>query len=225
MSAAASRLEPERGVRALRLEPGRGAGTAMALRSVPAPIPWGALPAAASGLALLLARPWLVSRGIGSLGLAAVFVVLWAMSVASAPEPRPLQARGARLAVVPGPLGSVGVLAAGLLALMFVRFAFGPVPPLPVTAGAIALNTLAAVAEEAFFRRFLYGRLVPFGVPLAVVTSALAFALVHLPLYEGAVFWVDLGAGLLLGWQRWASGSWTVPAGTHALANLLAVLR
>jgi hypothetical protein len=31
---------------------------------------------------------------------------------------------------------------------------------------------------------------------------------------------VDLGAGLLLSWQRWASGTWTVPAATHAAANL-----
>jgi hypothetical protein len=27
----------------------------------------------------------------------------------------------------------------------------------------------------------------------------------------------------LLGWQRYASGRWTVPAVTHAVANLLAV--
>jgi len=39
------------------------------------------------------------------------------------------------------------------------------------------------------------------------------------------VFPVDLGAGLLLSWQRWAGGSWGVPAATHAAANLLAVLR
>jgi hypothetical protein len=31
------------------------------------------------------------------------------------------------------------------------------------------------------------------------------------------------GAGLLLSWQRFASGRWTVPAVTHAVANLLAV--
>jgi len=87
------------------------------------------------------------------------------------------------------------------------------------------LNVLAAVAEEAFFRRFLYGSLLPLGPGVAVVISAVAFALVHVPLYGGAVFWVDLGAGLLLGWQRWASGSWEAPAATHAIANILAVLR
>ena len=51
------------------------------------------------------------------------------------------------------------------------------------------------------------------------------FALVHLPAYGVVALPVDLGAGLLLSWQRWASGTWTVPAGTHAFANVLAVLR
>ena len=40
-----------------------------------------------------------------------------------------------------------------------------------------------------------------------------------------AAFPVDLGAGLVFGWQRWATGSWVAPAGTHAAANLVAVLR
>ena len=36
---------------------------------------------------------------------------------------------------------------------------------------------------------------------------------------------VDLGAGLVFGWQRWASGDWRVAAATHALANLAALVR
>jgi membrane protease YdiL (CAAX protease family) len=51
------------------------------------------------------------------------------------------------------------------------------------------------------------------------------FALVHLPAYGTAAIPVDFGAGLLFGWQRWASGTWTAPAITHGAANLLAVLR
>ena len=47
----------------------------------------------------------------------------------------------------------------------------------------------------------------------------------HIPSYGLAAFPVDLGAGLLFGWQRWAAGTWTVPAATHAAANLLAVIR
>jgi hypothetical protein len=46
------------------------------------------------------------------------------------------------------------------------------------------------------------------------------------PIYGVTVFPVDLGAGLLLSWQRWACGSWTVPAATHATANVvMTVLR
>ena len=46
------------------------------------------------------------------------------------------------------------------------------------------------------------------GVPLGIGVAAMP---------------VDLGAALLLSWQRYASGRWTVPAVTHAVANLLAV--
>jgi len=63
---------------------------------------------------------------------------------------------------------------------------------------------------------------------LAIVLAALAallFAALHVPIYGPAVFWVDLGAGLLLSWQRWASGGWGAPATTHVVANLVAVLR
>ena len=66
-------------------------------------------------------------------------------------------------------------------------------------------------------------RLLRLGTVAAVVGSAVAFALVHLPAYGTAALPVDLGAGLLLSWQRFAAGRWTVPAVTHAAANLLAV--
>jgi len=116
-------------------------------------------------------------------------------------------------------------LAIGFAAVLLARAAAGAAPPVPVTVAIVALNTAAALAEEAFFRGFLFGRLEPWGVGLAVGVSALAFAAIHLPLYGWAAFPVDLGAGLLLSWQRAASGTWAVPGATHALANLLAVLR
>src|SRR5207248_10430006 len=97
--------------------------------------------------------------------------------------------------------------------------------PIMVTPTALVLNSLAAVSEEAFFRRFLYGWLAHWGPAAAVAASALLFALVHVPTYGPAVFWADLGAGLLFGWQRWASGGWGAPAATHVAANLVAVLR
>jgi len=96
--------------------------------------------------------------------------------------------------------------------------------PIPVGPGAIPLSLLAAVAEEALFRRAAYGALEPAGAVVAIGVTSLLFALIHVPLYGVAAFPVDLGAGLLFGWQRWASGTWTTSAGTHAAANLLAVI-
>jgi membrane protease YdiL (CAAX protease family) len=101
----------------------------------------------------------------------------------------------------------------------------GPWPPLRLGWTGAPVGAIAAVAEEALFRRLAYARLLRFGATAAVVGSALAFALLHVPLYGIEVLPVDLGAGLLLSWQRWASGTWTVPAATHAAAELLAVIR
>jgi membrane protease YdiL (CAAX protease family) len=112
-------------------------------------------------------------------------------------------------------------LAIGLAAVGVATLASGPPVPLPLAAWAVPLSLLAAVAEEALFRRVAYGWLARWGVPIAIVGSALLFALVHVPLYGVAVFPVDLGAGLLFSWQRWATGAWTVPAATHASANLI----
>jgi membrane protease YdiL (CAAX protease family) len=86
------------------------------------------------------------------------------------------------------------------------------------------LNALAAVAEEAFFRRLVYGALARHGAAFAVVGSAVLFAAVHLTVYGAWVLPVDLAAGLLFGWQRWATDRWTVPALTHVLANILVVI-
>lgn len=85
------------------------------------------------------------------------------------------------------------------------------------------MGTLAAVAEEAFFRRFVFGALAPGGAALALGGSAVLFAAVHVTVYGFWVLPIDLAAGLVLSWQRWASGSWGVPALTHVLANLMVV--
>jgi len=165
------------------------------------------------GVSLLLFRPF----GLGAPGAVALFgmayLLLGAISVA-APAPR----------VLPAFLDPLPVLVVGAGAVALAWGTAGPRIPTPTGQSALVLGALAAVAEEAFFRRFLYGRLVRYGALAAVFTSALLFALVHLPAYGLAAFWVDLGAGLLLSWQRWASGSWAVPAATHVLANVLAVM-
>ena len=117
------------------------------------------------------------------------------------------------------------VVAAGIVALGLAARASGRPVSSPFGGWAIALGILAAVAEEALFRRVAYAALEPAGALVAIGATSLLFALVHLPLYGLATFPVDLGAGLLFGWQRWASGSWRTSAGTHVAANLLVMLR
>jgi membrane protease YdiL (CAAX protease family) len=116
------------------------------------------------------------------------------------------------------------VLLMGFAAVALSASVAGTPIPLPWSAAALPLSMLAAVAEEALFRRLAYARLERFGAVVAIAGSALLFGLVHVPAYGLAALPVDVGAGLLFGWQRWASGTWTVPAGTHAFANALVVL-
>ncbi len=114
--------------------------------------------------------------------------------------------------------------AAGLAAFGLGRLIGGGHAPMAATAGMVAANSLAAVAEEAFFRRLCFALLLPAGAVWAVVGSAVLFAAVHLTTYGAWVLPLDLAAGLVFGWQRLASGSWRVPAMTHVIVNLLVVL-
>jgi membrane protease YdiL (CAAX protease family) len=137
---------------------------------------------------------------------------------------------GAAALVVPVPEGrrrlpAVLVLAAGVAGVVLAAVLTGEAAGLPLGTWTIPLALLAAVTEELLFRRLAYGALAQRSETLAVLVTGTAFALVHLPLYGVSALPVDLGAGLLLSWQRWASGSWTVPAATHVAANLSAVMR
>jgi membrane protease YdiL (CAAX protease family) len=165
----------------------------------------------AAGLAFLLLRPSLPG---GAAALAAGYLLL---AAAASGFPEPVSARA--------PLGAAPALVVGVAAVATARLLALPAPPPARTAAAVGLGLLAAVAEEALFRRLLYGRLEQrLGPAAAVLGSAVLFALVHLPAYGTAALPVDLGAGLLLSWQRHACGRWEVPAATHAVANLLAVI-
>jgi membrane protease YdiL (CAAX protease family) len=166
------------------------------------------------GLAFLLGRP-----ALGGLSMAVPVLVVGYLALLAGAlgmgERGGDPARAPLGWALPLGIGVGGVVAAGVVG--------GPVGDrrVGVVAGGVAL--LAAVTEEALFRRLLYDRLLRFGVVAAVVGTAVVFALVHLPAYGLAAMPVDLGAALLLSWQRYASGRWTVPAVTHAVANLLAV--
>jgi membrane protease YdiL (CAAX protease family) len=169
----------------------------------------------AAGLAFLLARPALATTAAAVPLLAAGYL---AMAAAALAVPAAARAGHER-----PPLGWGAPLGIGLAAVAAAGVVAGPAAHPRVGAAAAGLGVLAAVAEEALFRRLLYLRLVRYGTVVAVLGSAVLFALVHLPAYGTAALPVDLGAGLLLSWQRSASGRWTVPAVTHAVANLLAV--
>jgi membrane protease YdiL (CAAX protease family) len=116
------------------------------------------------------------------------------------------------------------VLVLGIAAVGLAASFHAPQPPAPRTGWAVPLSVLAAVAEEAYFRGLLYRVMAPVGAAVAVAGTALAFAAVHVPAYGVAALPVDLGAGLLLSWQRWESGGWGVPAATHVVASLLVVV-
>ena len=88
----------------------------------------------------------------------------------------------------------------------------------------VAANILAAVAEEAWFRRVCFGLLAPAGSIIAVAGSTTLFALVHVSTYGFWILPLDLAAGALLGWQRAVSGSWGASAVTHAIGNVLVLL-
>jgi membrane protease YdiL (CAAX protease family) len=172
-----------------------------------------ALLAGVAGCLLLVARPTLPTVGSDAkvtlaLVFAGLLVVGWAW-------PAPASGGQGRLGLA---------VAAGSVAFAAGRILGGGQPPARLTLPIIALGTLAAVAEEALFRRLVYGALLPSGPAVAVVGSAMLFAIVHVTVYGLWVLPLDLAAGLVFGWQRWATGSWRAPAITHIVANLLVVL-
>lgn len=175
---------------------------------------WAATLVVVVGVAVLVARPFAqAATGTRTALFAASYLTIGLASIAV-----PLERKRPHLA--PGL-----ALLLGCGAVVVAASVSGSPVPLPWSAAALPLSLLAAVAEEALFRRLAYARLEPFGAAAAVVGCAVLFGLVHVPAYGLSALPVDLGAGLLFGWQRRASGTWTVPAATHAVANALVVLR
>lgn len=90
---------------------------------------------------------------------------------------------------------------------------------------------VVALPEELFFRGFLLGlleqrfppkrRLLGGGIGWALVISALAFALIHLPKDGDPRALATFFPGLLFGWMRSATGSILASTITHAGSNIL----
>ncbi|HEU5002795.1 MAG TPA: CPBP family intramembrane glutamic endopeptidase [Actinomycetota bacterium] len=182
------------------------------------------------GLAALATRQpsrWavLVTVGVGAVGL-----------IAPLPSgPREVSAAAARPGSSRPSAGTwLGAVALGVGALLLagrLPSMLGIGPPAGVLVphagvAAVTASVVAAVAEELFFRRLVFGWLaVCFGAggpAVAVCGSALAFAAVHVPVYGLAVLPIDAAAGALLGWQRWITGGWSASGLTHVVANLIA---
>ena len=89
---------------------------------------------------------------------------------------------------------------------------------LPVWATVVSL---VAVAEEIVLRGTVFEALTEqCGPGVAIAVTAVAFALLHAPLYGWAVVPLDLAVGVFLGVLRAVAGSVTAPALTHTLADL-----
>jgi membrane protease YdiL (CAAX protease family) len=172
---------------------------------------------ALAGLALLLIRPLFAFGPAGVWLLTACYLAIGIASVQALRTDPSRPVTGSRNA-------SLVVLAGGLAVGAFAVAARQQALPTGIGPMGAGLTVLASLAEEAFFRGFLYSRLLRHGPMLAIVVSAGAFALIHALGYPPAAVGVDFAAGLMFGWQRWATGSWLVPAGTHVIANLMVVM-
>jgi membrane protease YdiL (CAAX protease family) len=96
--------------------------------------------------------------------------------------------------------------------------------PLHGTAGlwpwALVVVVIAS-AEEVFLRGTLYDAVSEFaGIPWAIGVGALAFALLHVPLYGWHVLPLDVAVGVVLGMLRTSTGSVVAPTTAHVIADL-----
>jgi membrane protease YdiL (CAAX protease family) len=81
--------------------------------------------------------------------------------------------------------------------------------------------SFVALAEEAFFRGVLFNAVQKWqGEMAAIFIAALAFTVLHIPLYGWHVAPLDFTIGIWLGVLRAISGSWVAPGISHTLADL-----
>lgn len=182
--------------------------------------PYGAIKVAtlAVGTAILVCRPAIaVSLGWSTPIVAALFATVLTLGL----TPRTAD-EGDRRALPA--MSAAVVFGGGALVFLAGRLLAAGHSPGPATARLVALNTLAAVGEEALFRRLGFDVLLAAGPVAAVSGSAVLFGLAHVTVYGWWAFPLDTAAGVVFGWQRWASGTWLVPAATHALADVLVVI-
>jgi membrane protease YdiL (CAAX protease family) len=116
-----------------------------------------------------------------------------------------------------------GIAGAAVLCLppLLAKLAAGTGPPAAPSVAWAGVVSLVAVAEELLLRGALYERLQRWrGQTMAIVLTAVAFGLIHVPVYGWHVLILDLAVGVWLGTLRALSRSVTAPAVAHALADL-----
>jgi membrane protease YdiL (CAAX protease family) len=142
-----------------------------------------------------------------------------AMTWLPAPAPR----RGPALRIAQSVAAGVG----GGVVLVLLTLLLPGLPlhvwPRPSAGDAVLWTLLVAAvggAEELVFRGVLFDAVQRAGGAVcAAVVCAIAFALLHVPLYGWRVLPLDIGAGLWLGGLRMLSGGVAAPAVAHVLAD------
>jgi membrane protease YdiL (CAAX protease family) len=92
--------------------------------------------------------------------------------------------------------------------------------PMTGFAGWLLVTALVAITEEALLRGVLFAHVTRLhGDRAAVLVTAVAFAVLHVPLYGWQVLPLDVAVGVVLGILRLVSGTWVAPAVAHVLAD------
>jgi len=171
----------------------------------------------AAGLGLVVAMRWAatVSGAADAVAIGSVFGV-GLLAVAVLGGWRPARARASSLVI--------GVAGGTVLIGLAVVTRSGPVPALSPAASFgpwAAATILVATAEELVLRGALFDAIDDsLGVTVAVIVTAVLFAVMHVPLYGWHVVPLDLGVGLWLAGLRLASGGVAAPAIAHTVADL-----
>lgn len=177
------------------------------------------------GLTIAPARRGLITAGVAMLVAFPVFVLVYFAFYRIACDSDVL-----RVLPLKGTCNRYGGLAAAHWPKLTLMDNVGR-PSLSAEGCAVQLFVVA-LPEELFFRGFLHGflerrfppkrRILGGGVGLALVLSATAFALVHLPRYGDPRALATFVPGLLFGWMRSATGSIFASTLTHAGSNIIA---
>ena len=159
-----------------------------------------------------------VAAGLGTNTAGVLFAVLL-LATAAAAGWRPGVPRARALATG---AGGAAVLCAVPVAMRLSghTLVLGP-PPLGLLPAWAATTVLIAVAEEALLRGVLMDAVSSWaGDLVAVAVAAIAFGLLHVPLYGWQAVPLDLAVGVWLGGLRLATGGIAAPATAHTLADL-----